>query len=533
MSPLLRHRALPGTVIIDTDSAPRLVHFGEGFREERLPVGTRVLYPRPPIAGLADPRGAIRDAVDHPLGCDPFAALLRAGMRVTIAMDDISLPLPPMATPDVRQMALEVLLPILAERGVEDVHLLVANSLHRKLTEDEMRRMVGPAIHREFFPDRYSCHDAEDPEGLVSVGTTRHGERLRLNRRAAESDLVVYLNVNLVPMDGGHKSVTVGLCDYRSLRPHHEPQTIIDSDGYMDPARSELSRKCERMGRLVDESLTVFHVETVLNNRMYGEALDFLARDEDDFSETDRVKLAATRFALERMPRAARRAFFHRMAAPYELIGCWAGKTEPVHEQTLRRCFEQYAVPVSGQCDVLLAGVPYLSPYNVNSVLNPILVQVMGPGYLFNLYRGRPLVRKGGVLILAHPCSDEFDAEVHPSYVEFFERLLPETRDAFTLREKYEEEFAHNPSYVQMYRRGHAYHGAHPFFMWYWGENGRRHLGKIIALGADTAYVPRRLGWDRASSLEEALDMARGFLGRSPEVTMLHLPPIVIPQVAS
>src|SRR6266436_4985163 len=128
VSPLLRHRALPGTVIIDTDSAPRLVHFGEAFREERLPVGTRVLYPPPPIAGLRDPRRAIRDAIDHPLGCDPFPALLRAGMRVTIAMDDISLPLPPMVTPDVRQMALEVLLPILAEKGVEDVHLVIANS---------------------------------------------------------------------------------------------------------------------------------------------------------------------------------------------------------------------------------------------------------------------------------------------------------------------------------------------------------------------------------------------------------------------
>ena len=24
-----------------------------------------------------------------------------------------------------------------------------------------------------------------------------------------------------------------------------------------------------------------------------------------------------------------------------------------------------------------------------------------------------------------------------------------------------------------MYRRGNAYHGAHPFFMWYWGQRGR------------------------------------------------------------
>ncbi len=531
MSPLLRRKLDPGTVFIDTDSAPRVIHFGEDFWEEDLPVGTRVIYPKPPIQGLPNRRAAIRYALNHPLGCDPLHAQLRPGMKVTLAMDDISLPLPPMVTPDVRQTALEILLEMLSDHGVDDVHLLVANSLHRKLTESEMRRMVGFKIHKEYYPDRYYCHDAEDPMGLVSLGATVHREPVRINRRACESDLLIYLNINLVPMDGGHKSVTVGLCDYQSLRPHHEPQTIIDSDSYMDPARSELTRKCERMGKIVDEHLKVFHIETVLNNRMYSDRLDFLGKNEDDFSEADRLKLKATRWTLEKLPRAAKRAFFQAVPAPYELIGCWAGKTEPVHARTLEKLFEQYSVPVEGQCDILIVGIPFISPYNVNSILNPLLVQVMGPGYLFNMYRGRPLVRKGGVLILAHPCYDEFDPDFHPSYIEFFHRLLPESRDAFTLREKYEEEFARNPSYIQMYRRGNAYHGAHPFFMWYWAENGRRHLGKIIAAGAENAHVPALLGWDRAESLAEAIAMARSFSGRSAEITMLHLPPIVVPQV--
>ena len=36
-------------------------------------------------------------------------------MKVTIAVDDISLPLPPMATPDVRQTILEIVLELLAD----------------------------------------------------------------------------------------------------------------------------------------------------------------------------------------------------------------------------------------------------------------------------------------------------------------------------------------------------------------------------------------------------------------------------------
>ncbi len=532
MSPPLRYKSDPDIVFIDRNSAARVLHYGEDFLEEHLPVGTRVIYPPPPIRGLPNPRGAIRHAINHPLGCDPLHAQLRPGMRVTIALDDISLPLPPMATPDVRQIALEVVLEMLGDHGVDDIHLIIANSLHRKMTETEMRRMVGPAIHKEYFPSRYYNHDAEDPDGVVELGRTRHREPVRVNRRAVESDLVIYLNINLVPMDGGHKSVTVGLCDYQSLRPHHEPQTIRDSDGYMDPSRSALGHKVNRMGKIVDRHMNVFHIETVLNNRMYADALSFLGKNEDDYTDFDRMKLAATRFTLSRLPRGAKRSFFHRIPGAFELIACYAGQTEPVHEQTLKRSFEQYSVPVKGQCDILLCGVPYISPYNVNSILNPLLVQVMGPGYLFNLYRNKPVVRKGGTLILAHPCHDEFDPEFHPSYIEFFHRLLPETRDAFVLRERYEEEFASNPSYVQMYRDGHAYHGAHPFFMWYWGENGRQHLGRIIVAGPRNRHIPEILGWESAANVTEAIAMARSELGRSAEITMMHVPPIMVPEVS-
>jgi nickel-dependent lactate racemase len=84
-------------------------------------------------------------------------------MRVTIAVDDISLPLPPMTTPDIRQTIIEILLELLDANGVDDVHIVIANSLHRRLTAAEMKRMVGAKIHDAFYPDRYYNHDAEDP----------------------------------------------------------------------------------------------------------------------------------------------------------------------------------------------------------------------------------------------------------------------------------------------------------------------------------------------------------------------------------
>ena len=92
------------------------------------------------------------------------------------------------------------------------------------------------------------------------------------------------------------------------------------------------------------------------------------------------------------------------------------------------------------------------------------------------------------------------------------------------MRFLYEKEFAQNPSYVHLYRKGNAYHGAHPFYMWYWGENGRQHVRHVIAAGAENAHVPAMLGWERADNLTEAIAMARNYMGNSAEITMLHQP---------
>jgi hypothetical protein len=301
---------------------------------------------------------------------------------------------------------------------------------------------------------------------------------------------------------------------------------------YMDPKSSELSTRVNRMGRVTNKALNVFTIETTINNRMFDRPLEFLHKNEDDLSGNERSALKGLKFALDALPQGARQAIFDRVPSPYGVTGVFAGETEAVHAQTLARCDEQYVVPVQGQADILIAGVPYISPYNVHSFLNPLLVQVMAQGYLFNCYRNAPLVKKGGTMILTHPCSDRFDREHHASYVEFFHNLLPETRDAVELHTKYEEKFASNPAYIQMYRTGHAYHPAHPFFMWYWGEAGRQWLGKVIVVGADNAYAPKLLGWETATSMNEALEMARGSAPHaSPDITLLHMPPIVMAEV--
>ena len=519
----------PEVVYTEEGSAKRVIWSGEDLIELDLPPGTRVIYSREPMRGLRDVPAAIRYALNHPEGMEPLSRLLKKGMKVTVAVDDISVPLPAMVKPDLRQLMLEALIEMFDAAGVEDFHVIVATAFHRRMTNREIRRMTGNAIFDRLHPDRLYNHDGENRDGMKWMGHTETGEIVEINRRAAESDLIIYANINFVPMNGGSKSVATGLAGYRTLREHHDPEVIAASNSYMDPKRSALADSNGRVNKIIENKVKVFHVETTLNNRTFAPPLEFLARNEDTDTVIERNILKGVRAALKRLSPPVKRRILHGVPAPYECIAVHAGEVDMVHNKILRVSRRQYVVNVKGQADVLLLGVPFTSPYSVNSIMNPLLVQVMALGYLYHLYEGGvPLLKDGGTLIVFHPCRDEFDTRFHPSYGEFFHRCLPETIDSRELQKKFEVEFATNPEYIKEYREGHGYHGVHPLYMWYWGESGRRKMGRVIAVGAEHPHVPERMGWENAASLQEALAMVKQTGPEKPQITLLKQPPVVM-----
>lgn len=525
----------PGFVLeVDGSTPPTLFWNGEGFALEQLPEGSRVVYPPEPLKALHDPVQAIRHALTHPVGdIDPLPALLRPGMRLTICFDDVSLPLPPMQAPDLRQLVIEQVLDMAADAGVDDVVLVAALALHRRMTEQELRHALGDRIYDAFAPHGIlTQHDAEDHDNLIDLGTTDHGEEVELNKRAATSDLLVYVNITLVAMDGGHKSVATGLASYRSLRHHHNPQTMRHSRSFMDAPASELHSSNWRMGRLIAASgVKIFQIETTLNANTFPATFGFLQRREWEWSWKDRAMFNAATAGLTHAPRRATHEVLHAIKSPHAMTSVHAGEVEAVHERATAKVWEQQGVAVSGQADILTMGLPYLCPYNVNSIMNPILVACLGLGYFFNLYRGCPLVREGGVLIMRHPTPWHFHPGHHPSYIDFFEEVLPHTTDPVEMSKDYEEAFATDPWYVHLYRTGHAYHGVHPFYMWYWCAHALAHLGRVIVVGGDHGAV-RRMGFTPATSLEDALEIARDVVGPSPTLTHLHAPPLFMADVS-
>src|SRR5713226_962870 len=110
---------------------------------------------------------------------------------------------------------------------------------------------------------------------------------------------------------------------------------------------------------------------------MFDPKMPFFVKNEDRYTALDRVMFNTTKFALSKLSRPAKRRILFAVPAPYEPIAVHAGATLPTHEKSLAYCYAQYCSPLEGQSDVVVYGIPFVSPYNVNSILNPLLVQVM------------------------------------------------------------------------------------------------------------------------------------------------------------
>ncbi len=506
----------------------RKVFAGDDLVSVSLPDDTRSILPPEPMPGLRDYRGAVRRALRDPLGCPSLADLVRPGNRITIAFDDPCLPLPPMAG-DIRGRAIEVILEELFRAGIEKerIRLVCAIGLHRKCTPAELRRLLGRRVWRALGPSRIFNHDAEDPDGIVDLGRSRKGHVVQVNRRVTESDLLIYVNVNWTPMNGGWKSILVGLGAFQSIRTHHNVG-VLEQGTLMDPARSRYHGMMAEMGEIVARQANVFTVETVVNNRVWGPGLDRWM-SLDGKGSKGRVPRAMRWAGM--LPDSVKQGLSGLLRSAYEPIAVHAGRIDSVHPATLAALAGQQNVTVTGQTDALFLALPNLSPYSVFSRINPILAANMALGYVYNLHQGRPVVRDGGVMILMNPFLPGFHPQHHPSYREFYDRILPQTRDPREIEEGFEEDLASRPEYIEAYRYRYAYHGVHPIYVWAWGCIGLQRLSRIIVVGARDPGVIKHLGFTPVPTLDEALSTARDLLGKGFSMTHLSVPPIFVTEV--
>jgi hypothetical protein len=201
---------------------------------------------------------------------------------------------------------------------------------------------------------------------------------------------------------------------------------------------------------------------------------------------------------------------------PQRLAAIDAGLITPVRERHLDLMLSQLVVDVEGQSDVLLVGMPDGDGYSRLSVFNPIHCRNRALSGLFGAYHEAPLVRRGGILIVANPFEPKWSLLNHPSYHALYHDVLPATRDPVEVWDTYAEEYAHRPEFVHKYRTGFAYHGAHPIILYGQGLYALGHLGGVCAAGVPREHeeVARRVGFEPFPTVEAALSEAEARLGR-------------------
>ena len=183
----------PGFVLkVDDRTPPLLTLSGGSYELQRFPMGTQVVYAPQPVPSL-DPVGLIEGALANPVGCEPLVGLLRPGMKLTIVVGNVDPVLPRMRF-DIRRSILERLLEHAARTRVDDVAIVVAGGLGPRWSGQDIVEVLGDRVASSFLPDAMiTSHDVMSKD-LVTVATVG-GEPVRLNARAAESDLVIAVDV--------------------------------------------------------------------------------------------------------------------------------------------------------------------------------------------------------------------------------------------------------------------------------------------------------------------------------------------------
>eukprot|EP01025_Chloroclados_australasicus_P022459 TRINITY_DN23133_c0_g2_i1.p1 TRINITY_DN23133_c0_g2~~TRINITY_DN23133_c0_g2_i1.p1 ORF type:complete len:582 (-),score=54.49 TRINITY_DN23133_c0_g2_i1:240-1985(-) len=512
---------------------------GETILIEEVPENTRVVYPGVRAKGERDEnkvRQMIKQAILNPVGDDPLPKKLQlikekkgTNASIVIAFDDVSVPLPPMKMPDTRQIIMEEVESLCVQQGLNNIKFICSIALHRYIRPDEFRHICGRKLYNKYFSQgRMINFNAVDKQFSKVIGTTRHGEEVRVCNEFADADLAVYANVNYVAMDGGYKSYATGMVHYESLKVNHDAKTLKATKSLYDPARSELHKSFYRIGKIIQNHVDIFHIETVLDEETFPWYLAWCSKLLRQHNFIEKLLARLSVFFLKFVPLFIRKWIFWSfiVRAPFGLVQVTAGETEAVHKKTLESCYQK-VTKVKGQSDIVILAPTCIGPYTKDYYMNPLLVNTYALGYYYNMYvGGKALLKDGGVAIVVNSMHYAWSSPNHDCYKELFEKVIKDHGglDEF---EKFQEEYATNERLNDIYRKGEGPAGVHGFYMYTWAAHGMDKIGKVFVVGATDSRGPQTLGWTECGSVVEAVEKAKEWLGnKDATVSYMRSPPV-------
>ncbi len=430
--------------------------------------------PKADYPALEDPVSEIRRVLKSPLGMPPLHELVDRKSRIAIAFDD-----PLKYGP--KYLTVPVLIEELERVGVErtNITLVSGNGTHDRPTREEFKGLyrgqypvLPDEIVDEFWPDRFINHDAQDPRMLAEMGTSSLGDVVEHNRILVDADLTIYSGSVIPLVWGGYsgEGVVVGLGSARSIYSHHRYSVIGAPDSHSsDPRRNAFRR----------------HKDAVMD------------RIEDYIGKK----------------------IFYLNGVP-DPVGGWAGFFAGHYKEiqgSQWACADRQHLHGVPQVDILVAGLPRYLWYG--ETRNPIL-NIVGATMIMRSWLNKPLLKKGGVVILVSKCDGHIDIEKHPSHAPALE-AFGSLRSAEAVEKQLFEKLYADEELLGQYHDNHAYHPIHPIWLFNENQYALDHAGRIFIATAENADAPARVGAEYAATFDEAMAQAMKVTGADPRILVL------------
>lgn len=202
-----------------------------------------VLSPKEPLLPVSESEEIDR-ALDNPIGSGRIEEIARPGKKTVIMVSDMTRPSP-------SSRLLPPLLSRLSAAGVgeADVTLVFGMGIHRHMTHDEKKTLVGADVY-----SKYRCVESTEGREFVSLGTTSRGTPIEVCPEVAACDLLICTgNIEyhyFAGYTGGVKAVLPGACSRRTVEANHAMQLLPGAElgSYENnPVRQDM----EEAGRVI------------------------------------------------------------------------------------------------------------------------------------------------------------------------------------------------------------------------------------------------------------------------------------------
>lgn len=203
------------------------IAYGRTGLAVKLPDRARpTIIRKPHLPALPDSAGAIRRALDEPIGSAPLRILARGKRSACILICDITRPVP-------NRLFLRPMIEDLVAAGVPEsaITVLIATGLHRPNLGAELEELVGdPWVFQHV---RVENHFARNDADCIDLGPTRtRGTPVKLNRLFLEADLKIATGLVephfMAGYSGGRKVVAPGIAHADTIRTFHSARFMED-----------------------------------------------------------------------------------------------------------------------------------------------------------------------------------------------------------------------------------------------------------------------------------------------------------------